>query len=99
MICVMTKNEMLNELRECWGAEVVDNLLLALAGDGIKVMTHNDFMKSCTACGGNWGGMLLTGIKHFWPRVWDAIPDDLGWNPWECIIDVMLLCGVQSDED
>ncbi len=31
------------------------------------VMSMKDFMNQCTACGGNWGGMLLTGIKRVFP--------------------------------
>ena len=26
-----------------------------------------EFMQNCTACGGNWGAMLLTGIKRVFP--------------------------------
>lgn len=53
-----------------------------------------DFLDHCTACGGNWGGMLLTGIRELWPNVWDAIPEDMGIRPFECIISVLILCGV-----
>ena len=28
------------------------------------VMSMKDFLNHCTACGGNWGAMLLTGIKR-----------------------------------
>jgi hypothetical protein len=30
--------------------------------------------------------MLLTGIKRLYPKVWDAIPEDMGHNAWSCII-------------
>ena len=39
-----------------------------------KSMTSKQFLDNCTACGGNWGGMLLTGIKKLWPNVGNAIP-------------------------
>ena len=29
-----------------------------------KDITMNEFMQNCSACGGNWGAMLLTGIKR-----------------------------------
>ena len=43
-----------------------------------KPMTSKQFIDNCTACGGNWGGMLLTGIHKLWPDVWEAIPDEMG---------------------
>lgn len=27
-------------------------------------MTMTEFMQNCSACGGNWGAMLLSGIKR-----------------------------------
>ena len=56
----------------------------------------DDFLNHCTACGGNWGGMLLTGIKKLYPDVYDAIPDDMGINVWICIISTLILCGVDT---
>lgn len=51
-----------------------------------KKMSGNEFLTHCSACGGNWGGMLLTGVKRLYPEVWDAIPDNMGHNAWNCII-------------
>lgn len=31
------------------------------------IMKMSEFMKNCTACGGNWGAMLLTGIAKVFP--------------------------------
>ena len=56
------------------------------------------FLEHCTACGGNWGGMLLTGIHKLYPAVWDAIPDDMGVFAWACICSVLILCGVDTSE-
>ena len=56
------------------------------------------FLKHCTACGGNWGGMLLTGIHKLYPAVWEAIPDDMGVFAWACICSVLILCGVDTSE-
>lgn len=56
------------------------------------------FLDHCTACGGNWGGMLLTGIHELYPAVWDAIPDDMGAFAWACICSVLILCGVDTSE-
>ncbi len=56
------------------------------------------FLEHCIACGGNWGGMLLTGVQKLYPKVYDAIPDDMGINPWGCICNVLILCGVDTSE-
>ena len=56
-----------------------------------KEITNLEFLPYCSACGGNWGGMLLTGIKRLYPEVWDAIPDDMGHNAWSCIIATLKL--------
>ena len=56
--------------------------------------SFEDFLHHCTACGGNWGGMLLTGIRELWPNIWNAIPDNMGLRPFECIVSVLILCGV-----
>lgn len=56
------------------------------------------YVKHCTACGGNWGAMLLTGIEKYWPNVYDIIPDNLGLHPFVCICMVLRLCGVDTSE-
>lgn len=57
-----------------------------------------EFLNHCTACGGNWGGMLLTGVRELWLDVWEAIPDDMGIAAWACICSVLILCGVDISE-
>ena len=61
-----------------------------------KEMSMKDFLDHCTACGGNWGGMFLTGIKRLFPAVYDAIPDDMGVQAFGCILHTMLLCGIDT---
>lgn len=36
-------------------------------------MTFDEFLKNCTACGGNWVAMLLTGVKVTFPGEYDRI--------------------------
>lgn len=36
-------------------------------------MTLEEFMTHCTECGGNWGAMLLTGIKAVFPEYHDEV--------------------------
>lgn len=52
------------------------------------------FLSHCTACGGNWGGMLLSGLRELFPAVWEAIPDDMGAYAWPGICAAVKLCGV-----
>lgn len=39
-------------------------------------MPMSEFLKHCHACGGDWVGMLLSGIKEINPEYFDKIPDD-----------------------
>lgn len=57
-------------------------------------MMGDEFFNHCVACGGNWSGMLLTGIKELFPRVWEAIPDEMGKHSFSCLSYVLMLCGV-----
>lgn len=76
--------------------------------DGIKVleviaaqhttpMTNDEFLNHCFACGGDWGTMLLTGIKALYPEVYDAIPDDMGHFAWRCICETLELLQIKGE--
>ena len=52
------------------------------------------FLNHCTACGGNWGGMLLSGLRELYPKVWEVIPEDMGCFAWDGICSTLILCGV-----
>lgn len=54
------------------------------------------FLEYCTCCGGNWGGMFLSGIKRFYINVWSAIPDNMGIFAWDGICNTLILCGVDT---
>lgn len=60
--------------------------------------TFSEFLKECTACGGNWGGMFLTGIKTLYPKVYEIIPDDMGVHAFACICSTLLLLGIDTSE-
>ena len=86
--------ELTTMLMKDWGEKVVAEIFSAP-----KIhMTQKEFLSNCIACGGNWGGMLLTGIRELWPAVYDAIPDDMGCFAFECIADILILCGVDTTE-
>lgn len=38
-------------------------------------MKFSEFLEHCTACGGNWTAMLMTGIKEVFPEVYDKMED------------------------
>ena len=88
--------EMYQMLRDNWGEEVVIAIHNAPKQTGMK---FDSFLKHCYACGGNWGGMLLTGVQHFWPEVYDAIPDNMGPHAWECICITIRLLGVDTSSE
>lgn len=38
-------------------------------------MTGTEFLNNCTACGGNWTAMLMSGIKKLFPEYYDQLED------------------------
>lgn len=80
-------------LASLWG----NDILAVIDKQDTKPMAMNDFLDHCTACGGNWGGMLLTGIHELWPEVWDAIPDNMGVFAWNGICTTLALLNVSAE--
>lgn len=62
-------------------------------------MTYEDFLSHCTACGGDWGAMLLSGIHELYPLIWDLIPDDMGVNAFGVICNVMRLLNIREENE
>ena len=82
---------------EQWG-EDGEKVVTACYYSRKEAMSNKDFLSNCTACGGNWGGMLLSGIKRLFPNVWDAIPNDMGDYAWPCLCYTLMLCGIDTKE-
>lgn len=61
-------------------------------------MNCKEFLGHCIACGGNWGGMLLSGIKQLRPEVWDKIPENMGHDAIIPILSTLTLIGVDCSE-
>lgn len=38
-------------------------------------MKMSEFMQNCSACGGNWGAMLLSGIKRVFPDKYKEVEE------------------------
>ena len=89
----------LNKLsdRECivalWGNDVLE----VIDSQTTTPMTMKQFLTHCTACGGNWGGMLLTGIQELYPAVYDAIPDNMGHFAWLAICTTTRLLNIEPE--
>lgn len=77
----------------CWKNNGIA-VLNAINAQTITPMTNDEFMTYCDAMGGDWGGMLLTGIKALYPEVYDAIPNDMGHFAWRCICSIVTLLGI-----
>lgn len=79
-----------------WG---VDGYAIVKYVDTIDTpaMTYDEFASHCTACGGNWGGMLLTGIRELYPTVWEMIPDNMGIFAWTAICETLALLNIKGD--
>lgn len=84
-------------IKNVWenGQEVLD----AIDKQTTEKMPMSQFLTHCTPCGGNWGGMLLSGINDLYPEVYEAIPDDMGSHAWSCICRVLWLLGVYAEEE
>lgn len=95
----MTTNELSNLsardfVTRMWGADV----LAVIEQQHTAPMTMDNFLKHCVACGGDWGTMLLSGIKALYPNVYNAIPDNMGHFAWRCICDTLELLQIKGDE-
>lgn len=73
-------------------------VLEVIAAQNTTPMTMNNFLDHCTACGGDWGAMLLSGIKTLYPEVYDAIPDHMGHFAWRCLCEILELLQIKGDE-
>lgn len=62
-------------------------------------MEFDEFLDHCTACGGDWGGMLLTGIKELFTDVWELIPEHMGVFAFSVIRDVLTLLNVTNTKN
>ena len=63
------------------------------------LMDLDEFLDHCTACGGNWGGMFLTGIQELFPDVWELIPEHMGVFAFSVIGDVLNLLNVKNTKN
>ena len=91
----MTFYKAIELVKNNWG----DDLLVLTCLTNKTPMTFKEFLTHCYPCGGDWGAMLLSGVHELYPEIWDAIPDNMGWNPFNTICALLILLGVDFEEE
>lgn len=86
-------------LLEWWGHEDAAKVVTAIEKDNTDSMPLSEFLNHCKAMGGDWISMFLSGIHELYPEVWEAIPDRMGADAFNCICAVLELCGVMIREE
>lgn len=81
---------------EQWG-EQGKLVIEACHNANAQPMTNSEFLDHCVACGGNWGAMLLTGIKSLYPKVYDAIPNNMGRKAFFCLVELLELLNISEE--
>lgn len=96
MITKKDLGEARNNILEEWG---YDGKKVIKACENVEPFrdTFSAFLKHCAVCGGNWGGMLLTGIKELFPAVYEAIPEKMGSRAFALLCYILQLCGVDTE--
>lgn len=95
---MITKTDLIEarkDLVDLWGDCGV-SVIATCKAQNAEPMSCKDFLDHCTACGGDWGGMLLSGIKELYPDVWEAIPEDMGKFAFNAICCVLMLLGIDT---
>ena len=82
-------------LAENWG-EAGEAVIVACLHENPFNDTFEHFLNHCTAYGGNWGGMILSGVKELYPKVWELIPESMGTFAFSCICNTLILLGVDT---
>lgn len=59
-------------------------------------MTGTEFMNNCTACGGNWTAMLMSGLKKSFPEYYNKLEDRE--YTFDEIYEMTTKCGVNWNE-
>lgn len=59
-------------------------------------MTGTEFLNNCTACGGNWSAMIMSGIKKCFPEYYDRMEDKS--YSFDELYSITVECGVNWNE-
>lgn len=100
MITAKMIMESCNNIRESWG-EIGDAIIEACARQTPFNGKSGEFLDHCFACGGDWCGMLLSGIYELYPDIFDLIPNNMaddGNRAFIRLCHVLILLGVDTSE-
>ena len=93
-------SDAINSLYEYWTIEEAEKVIELCLNNPVN-MSMDEFFKYCTACGGNWGGMLLSGIERLRPEVYKAIPNKIaetGGEAFALICTILYLLRIGDEE-
>lgn len=96
MITYSDITETIRDIAEKWG-EAGERVIECAFAEHKKI-SMKEFLSHCTACGGDWGGMFLTGMRELYPRTYEAIPEEMGVFAFGLISNTLTLCGVDTSE-
>jgi hypothetical protein len=92
--------EIYSDIISLWGEETGNNVIVAIHEApkyrGDNKLSWDEFLDYCTACGGDWVGMICSGLMKIAPAVWEALPQYLG-NPFKAfstLTNIVYLLGV-----
>ena len=83
-------SEAINSFYEYWTIDEAEKVIALCLNNPVNI-SMKEFFEYCTACGGNWGAMLLSGIKRLRPKIYEAIPNRIAPSGEEAF---MLICNV-----
>lgn len=80
------------------GSEWGEDFIKALQQTDPINMPFDKFLYECIACGGNWTGMILSGIKYLRPELYAAVPDYMGERAFKTLLDTLNYLGVYPED-
>lgn len=93
-------SEVINSFYEYWTIDEAEKVIELCLNNPVNILMR-EFLEYCTACGGNWGGMLLSGIERLRPEVYKAIPNEIassGGEAFALICNVIYLLRIGDEE-
>lgn len=60
-------------------------------------MSGKEFLSNCTACGGNWSAMIMSGIRECFPERYDSMPNNKEYDLFE-LMQIAAECGVKWED-
>ena len=61
-------------------------------------MSGREFLNNCTAYGGNFAAMIMSGIRKCFPEQYDSMPSDKQYDMFE-LLEITQACGVVWEDE